>query len=201
MSSADPIDDTIAAVRAGDRDLYVATLLAPAAARPALFALYGFDLALADVVRTTSEAPIGLIRLAWWRDAVAGPPIAGQPLLAAVRETAIEPAALAKLAEAHMDWLEGNARPGALLFQLAGQLLDASSEGLEAAGSYWAAGQAARQGAVVAAEPPMTRFSAAARPVTALAAIAARDLAGRREPRGSVGRQLAAFRHMLTGRI
>lgn len=203
---AETIFETQAIVRREDRDRYVATLFAPGPLRPRLFALHAFDLALADVARSTTEPQIGMIRLAWWRDTVRSlreRPVGGQPVLAALGDVDIDPEALALLAEAHMDVLDGAdvGESGARFFVLAAALLgDAGSE-VEAAGRFWARANAWRQGAevdVLALEHG--RFGAAVRPVTALAAVARRDLGGRREPRGSAGRQFAVLRHVLTGR-
>ncbi len=78
-----------------DRDRYLCALLAPAARRPALFALIAFNLELARTREAVSEALLGRVRLQWWRDAVAGMfagvprpephPVLG-PLAAAVAE-------------------------------------------------------------------------------------------------------------------
>ena len=57
-------------VRASDPDRYFATLFAPAAARPSLFALYAFAGELAGIRRRVSEPMPGEIRLQWWRDAL-----------------------------------------------------------------------------------------------------------------------------------
>ncbi len=59
-------------VRAGDPDRYFATLFAPAAARPHLFALYAFSLTIARVREAASNPMAGEIRLQWWRDALQG---------------------------------------------------------------------------------------------------------------------------------
>src|SRR5690348_7199019 len=40
----------------------------PASIRPAFAALWAVDLAFADVVATSSDARLGAIRLAWWRE-------------------------------------------------------------------------------------------------------------------------------------
>ena len=61
-----------AELRRHDRDRYVATLLAPAAARPHLFALYAFSGEVARVREAVSNPMPGEIRLQWWRDAVEG---------------------------------------------------------------------------------------------------------------------------------
>ena len=59
-------------VRRDDRDRYVATLLAPAAVREALFALYAFNMEIAKTRETVSEALLGEIRLQWWRETIDG---------------------------------------------------------------------------------------------------------------------------------
>lgn len=194
-------------VRLGDRDRYVATLFAPANLRDALFALHAYDLALAEVARTTTEPHIGMIRLAWWRDTVRDlrtKPVAGQPVLAALGGTALDPEVLGQLAEAHMDAIDGAdlGERGACLFLMAGSLLGgAENESVVEAGRFWAQANALRYGTEVeVALPGPMRFGAVLRPITALAAVARRDAVGKHDPRGSIGRQFAVLRHMLSGR-
>lgn len=61
-----------ALVRALDPDRYYATLFAPPAARPHLFALFAFSAEIARVRDHVSAPMPGEIRLQWWRDAVEG---------------------------------------------------------------------------------------------------------------------------------
>jgi len=61
-----------ALLRDGDKDRFLATLFAPAAARPALHALYAFNLEIARVRERARAAPAGEIRLQWWTDALGG---------------------------------------------------------------------------------------------------------------------------------
>ncbi len=61
-----------AELRAHDRDRYLATLFAPAEARPHLFALYAFNLEVAQVRERIHEPMAGEVRLQWWREAVEG---------------------------------------------------------------------------------------------------------------------------------
>lgn len=61
-----------ALVREGDPDRYLATLFAPAAFRPHLFALAAFSLTIARVRDAASNPIAGEIRLQWWRDALQG---------------------------------------------------------------------------------------------------------------------------------
>lgn len=61
-----------ALVREGDPDRYFATLFAPAAFRPHLFAIYAFSLTIARVREAAANPMAGEIRLQWWRDALQG---------------------------------------------------------------------------------------------------------------------------------
>jgi 15-cis-phytoene synthase len=61
-----------ALVRAGDKDRFLATLFAPAKRRPALFALYAFNLEIARVREAVREPIAGEIRLQWWSEALSG---------------------------------------------------------------------------------------------------------------------------------
>ncbi len=75
MAAADPAFDhrhAEALVREGDPDRFWATLFAPAATRPPLFALYAFNFEVARVREAVREAMLGEIRLQWWRDALQG---------------------------------------------------------------------------------------------------------------------------------
>lgn len=77
-------------LREDDKDRYLATLFAPAAVRPALFALYAFDLETAHVARRVREPLAGEIRLQWWYDALSGQipdQATGNPVAAALLET------------------------------------------------------------------------------------------------------------------
>jgi len=77
-------------VRDGDPDRYYATLFAPAAARPHLFALYAFSLTIARVREAVSKPMAGEIRLQWWRDALQGEArgdVRANPVAAALEET------------------------------------------------------------------------------------------------------------------
>jgi phytoene synthase len=77
-------------VRLSDKDRFLATLFAPAAARGALFALYAFDIEI-DAVRERAREPMpGEIRLQWWREVLSGERAsegAAHPVAAALLET------------------------------------------------------------------------------------------------------------------
>lgn len=77
-------------IREEDKDRYLATLFANADARPALHALYAFDLETARVARRVREPIAGEIRLQWWHDALCGElpdQASGNPVAAAFLET------------------------------------------------------------------------------------------------------------------
>ena len=60
---------------------------APAERRARFLALFSYDAALADVIRSNREAMIGLIRLQWWRDVIAQDPDQrprGNPVIEAI---------------------------------------------------------------------------------------------------------------------
>jgi len=71
-ATSDDIAYLTGLVRAYDRPRYYATLLAPAAIRGDLFALYGFAAEIARVPDQVSEPGLGEIRLRWWSEALAG---------------------------------------------------------------------------------------------------------------------------------
>jgi len=51
-----------------DRDRYIASLAAPASARPALWAILAFNHEIAKTRETVRDAHAGHLRLAWWRE-------------------------------------------------------------------------------------------------------------------------------------
>ncbi|HEY5598061.1 MAG TPA: squalene/phytoene synthase family protein, partial [Kiloniellales bacterium] len=59
-----------ALIRQHDHDRYLTALLAPRDRRESLFALYAFNLEVARIAEVAREAPLGEIRLQWWRDAL-----------------------------------------------------------------------------------------------------------------------------------
>lgn len=60
------------ALRQGDRDRYLTTLVLPADARPAITALYAFNADVAAIRERVSGPQPGEIRLQWWSDALDG---------------------------------------------------------------------------------------------------------------------------------
>ncbi|MEX0840796.1 MAG: phytoene/squalene synthase family protein [Xanthobacteraceae bacterium] len=59
-------------VREVDRDRFLATLFAPAEARPALLSLFAFNAEIARVREIAREPLPGELRLQWWREALGG---------------------------------------------------------------------------------------------------------------------------------
>lgn len=94
-------------VREGDKDRYLATLFAPAERRPALFALYAFDLETRRIPDRVREPLAGEIRLQWWSEAIEGKredearanPVSAA-LLSVMRAHALAPGPLLNLLEA-----------------------------------------------------------------------------------------------------
>src|SRR5690242_9720539 len=59
-------------VREADKDRFLATLFAPAEHRPALYALYAFNIEINRIRDLAREPMPGEIRLQWWREVVEG---------------------------------------------------------------------------------------------------------------------------------
>jgi 15-cis-phytoene synthase len=143
-------------------DIGLALTYASVRERAPLAALFAIDRAMGDVVRTTREAMLGPIRLAWWRERLeeldAGISAPAEPRLVAVERyllprgvSGVDLAALesgwlrlfdpfpwgAETGEAI--WFRGN-----LLFGLAAKLLAASDPRIQDAGGLWALTDAAR---------------------------------------------------------
>ena len=59
-------------VRRLDPDRYLCALFAPADRREALFAVYAFNAEIARARESVSQPLLGMVRLQWWRDAIAG---------------------------------------------------------------------------------------------------------------------------------
>jgi phytoene synthase len=116
---AGPGADLAAFARAHDPDRFLCALFAPAAARPALFALIAFNHELARAREAASNPVAALIRLQWWRDAVeeaaAGRPArrheVAEPLHAAIRAGQLDAEGLLALVTAREAEAEEDAMP------------------------------------------------------------------------------------------
>lgn len=202
---ADPLAERL---RAADLDRYLATLYAPAEARASLFALYALDLELAEVVRTTTQPMVGLIRLAWWREALekldrAPPP--AQPLLIALAKSVLPrgvtgaflsgiEAGFAALLEDPVDLYAYVKGRGATLFAAAAVLSGDSGAGARNAGRIWAAAELLRMERRIDREAlrafASSPLAARTKPLRGLAELARRDLRDGPGRRGSPSRQV-----------
>lgn len=180
---------------------------------------------MGNVVAHSTQPALAAIKLAWWRerleelDTVAIP--AEPRLQAAAAELlrrGIRGADLARLEEGWALLLEqdggqgpvqASALRGRALFTLAARLLGVPmNERLEQAGSAYALVDASRRGIADLPRParlrPEVRFMRKERPLSALGALAWRDM--RRggppfEPEATPGRAWTLLRHRLTGRF
>src|SRR5215831_17993413 len=107
-----------ALVRAADKDRYLASLFAPAAARQHLHALHAFAREIARVREAAREPLPGEIRLQWWRDVLAGEgrgEVSANPVAAALLDTvarcALPAERLTALIDAHAFDLYNEAMP------------------------------------------------------------------------------------------
>ena len=213
MDAATP-GSAAALVRDADRDRWLATLYAPAAMRPALLAVHALDLELAKVAATTTDAMLGEIRLAWWRERLLAldVEVPAQPVLRAlaadVLPRGISGAMLARFEDSWLALADGDvagfvAARGAAVGGVIARLLGGDEAGVDL-GRRWAAGEAARSGYIV--DPlPVVRAPAALRSLAGLATLGARDLARAvaglpTEARATPKRQLLLLCTMLTGR-
>jgi len=131
-----------ALVGAADKDRYLASLFAPAAARQHLYALYAFASEIARVRDAAREPLPGEIRLQWWRDVLEGEgrgEVSANPVAAALLDTvarcALPAERLIALIDAHAFDLYDDAMPSladldtyaehtcGTLFALAAQIL------------------------------------------------------------------------------
>jgi 15-cis-phytoene synthase len=95
-------------VRVHDFSRYASTLFAPAATRPALLALYAFNVEISRVREQVSQPLPGEVRLQWWTDmlrgsghgGVEGNPVAAE-LLLAIRNWRLPVERLSRLIEEH----------------------------------------------------------------------------------------------------
>lgn len=204
-----------------DRDLV--RLYWSVALRPAFDALFAIHDALGDVVARATEPALAAIKLAWWRERLQeldegkAPP---EPRLqAAAQELLPRGVTGGDLAQLEEGWggMLYDPPDGALLtehgtrlFQVGAKLLNVAfdDDTIGVAGRLFAGVDAARRGFLElvpgSAGSGGPRIARRARPLTALAALAARDL--RRggppfEPEATPGRALALLRHRLTGRV
>ncbi len=187
--------------------------------RLALAALFALDERLAAIHAAARDPAIGLMRLAWWRDALAAldrAPPPGEPLLRAIAATllpGVAGGALATLAEGWGALLEGPVDDAALaahardrggwMFALAAGMLGRPGFADAArAGEVWALVDLGTAAALAAARARIgggrgERWPVALRPLGMLAALAAAEARGRAG--GAPARLLRMVAHRLTG--
>jgi phytoene synthase len=202
-----------------DRDLV--RLYWPVELRPAFDALFAIDDALGEVVVSSTQPALGAIRLAWWREALerldTSPPPPEPRLKSAALHLlpiGIKGAVLAELeagwATLLSEWPDQSlvSKRGADLFGMAANILGADTAGTAEAGALFANIDVARRGISDARswadELGGRRFPAKVRPLTMLAALAARDLVRSGEGwerEATPGRALTLLRHRITGTI
>jgi phytoene synthase len=178
------------------------------------------------VVATTTEPRLGAIRLAWWRERLeeldGKEPPPGEPRLSAIARQLVERGISGKgLSQLEDGWLpllepfpwgdaqaEGLRLRGRILFRVGARLLGGDPERAEAAGAFWSLVDGAlhcsdgesRDVLLAGARRALKEVRPAPRklrPLTVLAALAAKDLDGD----GGLGRGAAAVMHRLTGRF
>jgi len=212
-----------------DSDRRLALAYVPAAARPALEALWLLDVTFASVLATGTDRMISRIRLAWWRESLekldreAAPlePLL-QSLSAHVLPAGVTGAELAAMEEGWAVLLSGAAPTGAELsafarvrggglFRLSARLLGDSDFPVERAGMLWALADLARHSAEpdeaeaafsIARPQAQVNWPRPLRPLGMLAVLARRDFERRPlswERQGSPARMLRMIRHRLTG--
>ena len=197
----------------------------PASVRPAFATLWNLDLALADVVSTSTDPQLGAIRLAWWRDRLeeldTEGPIAGEPRLSAINLHLMPVTTGAMLSKISTAWApllepfpwaqdvaEGLRERGRLLFAVGAQILRAGQQA-EPAGALWSLADGAFHCSELQSREFLLGEARAAiaivrrkmprelRPLTVLAALAANDVLRS----GRLSRVAAAMRHRLFGTI
>lgn len=202
-----------------DRDLV--RLYWPVELRPAFDALFGIDDAMAEVVASSTQPALGAIRLAWWRDALerldTGPPPPEPRLQAASAHLLSRVVKGADLAEIEQGWrilldeepdLRLAEARGESLFKIGSHLLGESHRSLSGAGRLYAGIDFARRGYREIERSRIAMggivFPRALRPLTALTALAVRDLRHGGPPfelEATPGRAAALLWHRLFGTI
>lgn len=192
--------------------------------------MFALDERFGTIVASTGEPMIGLMRLAWWREALERlgfDPPPEEPLLALLGDKllsrGVTGTALAAIEDGWAALIDGEPdaetiarhgrERGRNLFMAAATILEADDPRLGIAGEVWALAdlgyrhsvEQVRQTALararmLAAGLPKGRWASAARPLAALFVLAARDAASVERAQGSPGRLLRMLALRLTGR-
>jgi len=213
-----------------DPERALAVAYAPADRRSALTAIFALDERFGGIVSSTSETMIGLMRLAWWREALEKldhDPAPAEPLLGLIATTilprGVPGTALAAIEDGWTALLDGEPDADAIarhgrerggnLFSAAAALLGADDPRLSIAGEVWALTDlgfrhssaqiretALARANALAAGLPPGRWASAARPLAALFVLARKDARARRRTRARPDRLLRMLALRLTGR-
>jgi phytoene synthase len=213
-----------------DPERALAVTYAPREARAGLTALFALDERFGTVVSSTTEPMIGLMRLAWWREALEKldrDPAPAEPLLRMLAEHALPRGVTGKaLADIEDGWaalIDGEADDSAIvrhgrerggnLFTAASALLGTVDARLPVAGEVWALAdlglrhsqarvrEAARARALSLVQSlPEARWPASARALAALYVLARRDAEAGQRAQGSPKRLLRMLALRLFGR-
>lgn len=207
-----------------DPDRRLALAYVPAAARPAVEALWRLDVAFAAILATGTQPLISQMRLAWWREALerldSAPPPA-EPVLQALAASVLPQVTGAELAAMEEGWLmllSGEALSedelgryaelrGGLFFAYTARLLGDAGFPVRQAGQAWALADLARHSRRVEeikTPPPVakTKWPRRLRPLGMLAMLAGRDLnrlGQESEKQGNPARMLRMIRHRISG--
>ena len=174
---------------------------------------------MGEVVARATEPALAAIKLAWWREQLeqldSSPPPAEPRLRAATAELLPRGITGRELAGLEAGWAEMLREApdmavvgerGSRLFAFGARLLGVEYDeaAIGAAGRLFAVVDAARRaGLKIVAVTPGQRILRRARPLTGLAALAARDLRLGRppfEPEATPGRSWALIRHRISGK-
>jgi phytoene synthase len=207
-----------------DPDRTLALAYVPAAARPAVAALWRLDVAFAAILATGTQPLISQLRLAWWREALerldqAPPP--AEPVLQALATHVLPRVTGTELAAMEEGWLmllseaplnEGElgryaAMRGGLLFGYTARLLGDPVFPVAPAGEVWAVADLARHSRRVEEVKtlpamPKMKWPPKLRPLGMLAMLAVRDLKrlGQvAEKQGSPVRIIRMISHRVSG--
>ena len=174
---------------------------------------------MAAVVARATEPALASIKLAWWREQLerldSEAPPAEPRLQAAATELLPRGIKGAELAGLEAGWaailqsppdLAAGGDRGAIVFELGARLLGVEfTDAIGEAGRLFATVDVVRRtGLKIAATTPLQSIPRRARPLTGLAALAARDLRHGGppfEPEATPGRSWALIRHRISGDI
>jgi len=213
-----------------DPERALAVAYAPANKRPGLSAIFALDERFGGIVSSTSEPMIGLMRLAWWREALEKldrEPAPAEPLLGLIAGEVlphdITGAALAGIEDGWAALIDGEPDADAIarhgrarggnLFSAAARLLGASDARLPVAGEVWAltdlgfrhSNAQIRAAALARARQladalPPGRWARPARPLAALFVLARKDARAKRRTQARPDRLLRMLALRLMGR-